>query len=243
MPPDNLVESLNRYFAVMVDIIFRHHGIVDKYIGDAIMAFFGAPIKREDDHVNAVLAAVEMSQALQGFNEGQRKRGQPELQIGVGLNYGVVSVGNVGAVEKMDYTVVGDVVNLASTLTSLTRAYAVPILAPGSIASLSKGGVHFRTVDRISIDGEWKGTLHHPATSLGPEQEKAWQLHDRAVTLYYEKRFKDAEVLFEQVSQMIPGDSVSKRYLRRCKQYTQSPPTPEWQGYVPIVSTGPAPLE
>ena len=105
MRPDDLVNSLNRYFSMMVDIIMHRNGIIDKYIGDAIMAFFGAPVKHDDDAVQSVMAAMEMTEALEHFNEHQRQTGKPEFKIGVGINYGIVTVGNIGCDKKMDYKI------------------------------------------------------------------------------------------------------------------------------------------
>ena len=108
IPPSELVESLNEYFSVMVDIIMNREGMIDKYIGDAIMAVFGAPVRHDDDVQQSVLAGLEMTEALAEFNERQRSRSRPEFKIGVGINSGEVTVGNIGTEKKMDYTVIGD---------------------------------------------------------------------------------------------------------------------------------------
>ncbi len=121
MSPDDLVSSLNRYFSGQVDIIMNRSGIVDKYIGDAIMAFFGAPVTHDDDALQAILAGIEMSEAVEDFNRQQKELGKPEFHIGVGINYGIVTVGNIGTDKKMDYTVIGDMVNLASRLEGSPR--------------------------------------------------------------------------------------------------------------------------
>ncbi|MBN1686486.1 MAG: adenylate/guanylate cyclase domain-containing protein, partial [Spirochaetales bacterium] len=105
MRPDELVESLNQYFTIMVDTIMGKNGIVDKYIGDAIMAFFGAPVRREDDAQQSVYAGLEMLETLSDFNRWQVQKGRPEFRIGIGINYGTVTVGNIGSEKKMDYTV------------------------------------------------------------------------------------------------------------------------------------------
>ncbi|MDR1586175.1 MAG: HAMP domain-containing protein [Treponema sp.] len=128
MAPDDLVNSLNRYFSGQVEIIYRRRGIVDKYIGDAIMAFWGAPEKHDDDALQSVLSGLDMLDALDGFNENQRRLGKPEFHIGVGINFGEVTVGNIGSERKMDYTVIGDMVNLASRMEGLTKTYHSELL-------------------------------------------------------------------------------------------------------------------
>jgi class 3 adenylate cyclase/HAMP domain-containing protein len=128
MAPDDLVNSLNRYFSGQVEIIYRRRGIVDKYIGDAIMAFWGAPEKHDDDGLQSVLSGLDMLDALGGFNENQRRLGKPEFHIGIGINFGEVTVGNIGSERKMDYTVIGDMVNLASRMEGLTKTYHSELL-------------------------------------------------------------------------------------------------------------------
>ena len=128
MPPDAIVESLNKYFEIMVDAITARSGIVDKYIGDAIMAFFGAPVHTANDALKAVNAALDMLEKLEEFNEWQRNQGYEDFHIGIGINYGVVTIGNIGSDKKMDYTVIGDMVNLASRLEGLTKLYKEPLL-------------------------------------------------------------------------------------------------------------------
>jgi class 3 adenylate cyclase/HAMP domain-containing protein len=128
MAPDDLVNSLNRYFSGQVDIIYNRNGIVDKYIGDAIMAFWGAPEKHDDDALQSVLAGLDMMEAVSVFNANQRTLGKPEFHIGVGINYGEVTVGNIGSERKMDYTVIGDSVNLASRMEGLTKTYHSELL-------------------------------------------------------------------------------------------------------------------
>jgi adenylate cyclase len=138
LPPAEIVESLNAYFSLMVDIIMKRKGIVDKYIGDAIMAFYGAPVAREDDVLQAVYSGFEMLSALEGFNRRQAALDRPMFRIGIGLNYGLMTIGNIGSEKKMDYTVIGDMVNLAARLEGLTkvpksRAGRSTMREPGSI--------------------------------------------------------------------------------------------------------------
>jgi class 3 adenylate cyclase len=133
MTPDELVKNLNRYFSGQVDIIMNRSGIVDKYIGDAIMAIWGAPVQHDDDALQSVLAGLEMMEAVKEFNRKQNELGKPEFHIGIGINYGVVTVGNIGSERKMDYTVIGDMVNLASRMEGLTKTYHEEILISESL--------------------------------------------------------------------------------------------------------------
>ncbi len=164
LAPDELVNSLNRYFNVMVDIIMdKHKGIVDKYIGDAIMAIFGAPVKHEDDALQSVLAGLDMREALDGFNAEQRAAGHPEFHIGIGINYGEVTVGNIGTEKKMDYTVIGDSVNLASRLEGLTKQYHQGLIISESLYEEVKGSVPCRLLDSVAVKGKTKGVKIYSA--------------------------------------------------------------------------------
>ncbi len=128
-PPEKIVEMLNIHFSVMAGIILKHNGTIDKYIGDAIMAFWGAPVKMADHAEKAVLAAVEMLEGLNEVNKTLKEQGfDHEVKIGIGINTGVATIGNIGSAQKKNYTVVGDVVNLSSRLESITKEYKTPLL-------------------------------------------------------------------------------------------------------------------
>jgi len=128
-PPEKIVEMLNIHFSVMADIILKHNGTIDKYIGDAIMAFWGAPVKTADHPEQAVVAGQEMIEALQEVNATLRERGfEHEIKIGVGINTGVATIGEIGSEKKKNYTIVGDTVNLASRLESITKEYKTPLI-------------------------------------------------------------------------------------------------------------------
>jgi class 3 adenylate cyclase len=231
MRPDDLVNSLNRYFKTMVDIIMDRDGIVDKYIGDAIMAIFGAPIVHENDALSAVLAGLEMSDALAGFNEEQTKRGAPEFRIGIGINYGVVTVGNIGCERKMNYTVIGDSVNLASRLEGLTKMYKEPLLFAESVHEHIKDVMPCRTIDHVAVKGKTQGVpILTTRKKLSPVEKEAWTFHENAVQLYYERHFDKALALFQKVYAMLPSDLPSERYIERCRRYIKNPPPPEWDG-------------
>jgi class 3 adenylate cyclase len=237
MRPDDLVNSLNRYFSVMVDIIMAHGGIVDKYIGDAIMAFFGAPVRHEDDAHQSVLAGIQMSEAVKVFNREQIASGKPEFRIGVGINYGLVTVGNIGTEKKMDYTVIGDMVNLASRLEGLTKTYHQEILISESLQMKIKDDVPWRYLDTVAVKGKTRGVrIYTVKKSLTELEDKVWNVHNRAMESYHEREFKRARELFEDVLDADPDDFVASMMRQRCLAYESTPPPASWTG-VEIMQT------
>jgi len=231
MMPDDLVNSLNRYFTVMVDIIMARHGIVDKYIGDAIMAFFGAPVRHKDDALQSVLAGIEMSEALGQFNAQQRELGKPEFRIGVGINYGVVTVGNIGTEKKMDYTIIGDMVNLASRMEGLTKKYHQPLLISESLHQKVKDEVDCRLIDTVAVKGKTKGVrIYTVKKSLAEEENKAWTLHNTAMESYYRRDFDEAIGYFQNAQKIFPDDYASQLIIDRCRQFKVTPPPENWDG-------------
>ena len=152
LSPEALVESLNNYFSLMVDIIMDHQGVVDKYIGDAIMAFYGAPIRHEDDAVQSVRSGLEMLKILDDFNRKQKENNRPEFYIGIGINYGNVTVGNIGSEKKMDYTVIGDMVNVASRLENLTKQYFEGLIISEYVYEKIKNEIKCSASDLIIIE-------------------------------------------------------------------------------------------
>jgi adenylate cyclase len=232
LAPDELVNSLNRYFNVMVDIIMdKHQGIVDKYIGDAIMAIFGAPVKHGDDALQSVLAGLDMREALDGFNAGQRAAGHPEFPIGIGIHYGEVTVGNIGTEKKMDYTVIGDSVNLASRLEGLTKQYHQGLIISESLYEEVKGSVPCRLLDSVAVKGKTKGVRIYAAKrALEAAEKEAWDTHNAAMTEYYRLNFAAAARMFDDVTRRLPDDFPSQQLRDRCLLYEKEPPGPEWDG-------------
>jgi class 3 adenylate cyclase/HAMP domain-containing protein len=231
MAPDELVSSLNSYFDVMVDVIDQRKGTVDKYIGDAIMAFFGAPVKHSDDALQSVLAGIEMNEALVDFNARQAKLGKPEFRMGVGINYGVVTVGNIGTKTKMNYTIIGDMVNLASRLEGLTKEYRQPLLISEGLQSRVKEQVPTRLIDRVAVKGKSQGVKIFTARrNLSNAETEAWALHNGAMELYYSRDFKGAVERFQQVQRILPQDFAAELMENRCLDYIQNPPPANWDG-------------
>jgi len=229
--PDDLVNSLNQYFSVMVDIIMNRGGIVDKYIGDAIMAFFGAPVKHENDALESVRAGIEMVEGAAEFNRRQLASGKPEFRIGVGINYGIVTVGNIGTEKKMDYTVIGDMVNLASRLEGLTKYYRQELIISESLYMKVKEDLPCRLLDTVAVKGKKQGTrIYTVQKTVTENEDKAWALHNSAMSLYYNQNFEEAITRFRQVQQLLPDDPVSSMLIARCEDFLKNPPAPDWNG-------------
>ena len=232
MRPHEVVAMLNAYFTPMVEVIEDHGGKVDKYLGDGLLALFGAPTKHEDDAWRAVQAALGMLEALQDFNQGQRRYGRAPFGIGVGIDFGEVTVGNIGHYEKkMDYTVVGDRVNLASRLEGLTRYYGEPILISETVYRYVHGKVRCRFVGRVEVKGRSGAVgLYVPKARLDPREEEAWKLHGEAMKLYYDRRFQEAQRLFREIGELLPGDPLARMYTDRCAACLRTPPAEGWTG-------------
>jgi class 3 adenylate cyclase/HAMP domain-containing protein len=232
MAPNDLVESLNRYFNVMVDIIMNKGGIVDKYIGDAIMAFFGAPVKREDDALQSVKAGLEMEAGLADFNARQKAAGKPQWQIGVGIHFGEATIGNIGTEKKMDYTVIGDMVNLASRLEGLTKQYHQRLIISETLQEKVKDTVPWRHLDSVAVKGKTEGVkIYSAKLSLDGTEREAWDMHNAAMLEYYPGRhFASAARKFEDVGRMLPDDFASTLLRDRCLLYEKDPPPPDWDG-------------
>ncbi|HTP58814.1 MAG TPA: adenylate/guanylate cyclase domain-containing protein, partial [Spirochaetia bacterium] len=237
MDPGNLVAGLNRYFSVMVDIIMNRGGIIDKYIGDAIMAFFGAPVPHEDDAAQSVMAGIEMLDSLETFNASQKANNEPEFHIGVGINYGTVTVGNIGTERKMDYTVIGDMVNVASRLEGLTKLYHQPLLITEMLREKVDGVVASRIVDSVAVKGRHGGIrIHTVRKDPSEKEEKAIKLHNESMELYYVRRFTEAAKGFRKVQTMLKEDFLAGLFIERCERLAADPPPPEWDG-VEIMET------
>ncbi len=229
--PDELVNVLNEYFEIMVDIIMEHGGIIDKYIGDAIMAFFGAPVKYKNDALNAVAVALKMQAALRIFNKQLEEKGKPKFITGIGINYGMVTVGNIGSQKKMDYTIIGDMVNLGSRLEGLTKPYKQDVIFSESVYRKVKDTYPCRLVDKVQVKGKTVGANIYTAyEGVNVRQEQALKIHHAAMARYYALDFKGARQYFDALLKIVPDDYLAGMYLERCKRYIADPPPSDWNG-------------
>ena len=238
MQPDRLVETLNRYFTVMVDTIMEHHGIVDKYIGDSIMALFGTPEKREDDARQSAYAALDMLDVLRDFNRWQQERDLPPFRIGVGVNYGVVTVGNIGTEKKLDYTVIGDMVNVASRLEGLTKQYRWPVIVSESVkrkvdSDIEAGRIRARLMDTVQVKGRATGLrVYGLGRSISGELVDAWELHNEGMELFYAREFDQARARFAEVLNRFPADRPATFMMNRCDELSTRQVGEGWNGVV-----------
>jgi adenylate cyclase len=167
-PPEKIVEMLNVHFTVMADIILKHNGTIDKYIGDAIMAFWGAPVRTDNHAEQAVMAGQEMLEGLKEVNRILKERGfNHEIAIGVGINTGEATIGNIGSEIKKNYTVVGDTVNLSSRLESITKEQKVPLLFSEYTYEKVKGKIACRLVGNVTVKGRGQAVDIYTAGSIG----------------------------------------------------------------------------
>jgi class 3 adenylate cyclase/HAMP domain-containing protein len=233
--PDELVKSLNSYFEMLIDIISAHGGTPDKYIGDAVMAFFGAPVRHENDPLEAVKAALEMQEAIAEFNRKHAEEGKPPFKTGIGINYGVVTVGNIGSDKKMDYTIIGESVNLGSRLESLTKHLGQDVIFSETVyRKLKVNGelvLPCRLLNKIQPKGTTRGVnIYTAARTLTPRQQKAWGYHHAGVKHFRSRNFQEAARFFAAVRKLLPDDKLAELYLEDCARFVKNPPPADWDG-------------
>ncbi len=231
LSPEEIVESLNRYFGLMVDVVVGYNGIVDKFIGDALMAFYGAPVRHSDDSLRAVRSAFDMMKALKEFNSWQKKRNRPVFRIGIGINFGIVTVGNIGSEKKMDYTVIGDMVNLASRLQDLTKYYGESIIVSESVKERIDKVYYCRLLDMVAVVGKSEGVrIYSPREKLKDSERSGLNLYARGMSLYFNREFREALNAFLSAKRLLPGDKMCDLMVERCRTYIKDPPPPDWNG-------------
>lgn len=225
--PRDILELLNLYLTEVSGAISDRGGVVDKYIGDAVMALFGAPIAGDDDPAQAVRAARDMIAAVDRLNPEVRKDGWPDLEIGVGINTDVVVAGNMGSIERLNYTVIGDGVNLASRLEGLTKVYGLPILVTEMTAKRCPD-LRFRELDRVRVKGKSEPVaLYEPLDDQAPDPDD--DLFAKGLALYRRRSWSAAAACFESFAAEQPSyETLSRFFLRRLDHLTAHPPDDDW---------------
>jgi adenylate cyclase len=229
------VRLLNEYFTLMVDCIQRESGMLDKFIGDAIMATFGIPLPHDDDEDRAVKAAVAMMRELASWNRRRVENGLKPVDIGIGLNTDTVVSGNIGSPKRMDFTVIGDGVNLASRLESACKQYGAHILVSENTYRRLKGTYRSREADRVIVKGKSEPSViyeildYHTESSF-PNIAEVLSLFKVGLEHYRRGTFDRARVALEQALKLHPGDSLSQLYVERCRRLIRHPPGEGWSG-------------
>jgi len=227
LTPPELVKLLNEYLSPMTRIVLEERGTLDKFIGDAVMAIFNAPLDVPEHATHACIAAVRMLQELKELNKGFSARGMNVIEIGIGINTGPAVVGNMGADIRFDYTAIGDSVNLASRLESLNKYYASHILVSEDTKSqVPDDRFVFREVDRVRVKGKHKPIVMYELMIANADMVPRFE---EGLTKYRAQDFVAAKTVFESLAETY-SDGPSRLYIERCAEYLASPPPGEWDG-------------
>jgi adenylate cyclase len=232
LEPEALVELLNVYLGAMTDVIFEQDGTLDKYIGDAIMAVWGAPMPRPDHAAAACRAAIGMSESLAANTDDWQARGWPRLAAGIGVHTGDMIVGNMGSDRHVSYTVIGDNVNLGARLEGLTKNYGVEVII--SEVTRAAAGDEFltRELDLVAVKGKAEAARIYELMGTVGNTAKA-EISDEftaAMALYRAQRFAEALIAFEAMAIQLPDDKPTQIYVERSKQFIAEPPPADWNG-------------
>jgi adenylate cyclase len=232
MSPQDLIRLLNEYFSPMTRIIMAHQGTLDKFIGDAIMALWGAPLPLADHALRACRAALAMQEAMGKLQGEWAKRGLPRLAARIGIHSGSVIAGNVGSRERFNYTVLGDTVNLASRLEGVNKIYGTRILLSQETYRRIKDELLTRELDMVQVVGRLQPvTLYELLGPFPADGIPSWLQDFQAGRLAYrERRWQEAARAFEAVLAHKPGDPPAQLFLERCRRFASAPPPPEWRG-------------
>jgi adenylate cyclase len=231
--PEELVHLLNEYLTAMTDMVFKYDGLLDKYIGDAIMAVFGAPLDQPDHALRACRTGIGMMSELRRLRERWAAEGRPDINIGIGINTGDMVVGNMGSQMRFDYTVMGDSVNLASRLEGTNKEYGTNIIISEFTYESVKGDLFCRELDAVRVKGK---ELPVRIFELLGEMKDAAQWRDfvcrfdTGLAKYRAGLWDDAIAAFQGVLELRPADLPAKLYIDRCESLKKYPPGGEWDG-------------
>ena len=235
LSPSQLVKLLNEYLTEMTDTVLAHEGIIDKYEGDAIMAEFGVPVPSTDHAKMACQTALVMQKKLTRLREKWKKEGRPELRARIGINTGVVIVGNMGSRDVFDYTVMGDAVNLGSRLEGANKFYGTYIMISEFTYKFVKDDFYTRELDLIRVKGKEQPIkvfelIASGQDKLSDEFSKMLALYEKGLAHYKALEWNEAIDSFEAALKLFPEDTPSQEYRSRCIEYKFNSPGPEWDG-------------
>lgn len=233
MEAEDLVALLNEYFDIQTEIVLAERGVIDKFIGDAMMAFWGAPLAEPRQAELACRTALRMVETIAPFNAVIARRNLPPIAMGVGLNSGPAVVGNMGSSRRFDYTAMGDTVNLASRLEGLTKAYGVSVLVSQATREAAGPGFVFRTVDRVKVKGKKQAVSVSEIVALQQAgvPPPAWiARYEAGLALASERKWDAADAAFREALEAHPDDGPAQVMLARTAEWRKVPPPPDWDG-------------
>lgn len=233
LTPEELVRLLNEYLTAMTNIVFKYNGLLDKYMGDAIMAVFGAPLDQPDHARRACLTALEMMGELHKLQKKWEAEGRPVLNIGIGISTGEMVVGNMGSEMRFDYTVMGDMVNLGSRLEGINKEYGSNIILSEFTYNVVQDSMSCRELDWVRVKGKNKPVKIFEL--LGEKKDEGnWKdlitSFEKGLMLYREAKWDEAIASFQQVLTIRADDFASSLYIERCKNLKEQPPAQPWDG-------------
>ncbi len=233
LSPQQLSDLMDAYLTPMTKIIHDNRGTIDKYIGDAIMAFWNAPVEDPNHAHNAVKTGLEMLERTTAIREEFLDKGWPEIRIGAGINTGIMSVGDMGSQFRMAYTVLGDSVNLGSRLEGLTKGYGVEMIV-SETTKTAAAEYTYRELDVVRVKGKDKPiSIYEPIalrSEISDEELKELALHEQALNSYRQQDWDTAEAQFRQLQQMVPDRVLYGIYLERIDEFRTRPPGEDWDG-------------
>ncbi|MHC6202983.1 adenylate/guanylate cyclase domain-containing protein [Breznakiellaceae bacterium SP9] len=234
MKPKDLVNDLCVYFELISKTILDNHGTIDKYIGDSVMAFWGAPVKMDDHAQKACASAILIRNNLAALFRQWDNQGKASFHTRIGIHSGEVTVGNMGYNERLNYTVIGDSVNVASRLEGANKIYGTDIMVSEDTHALCKDFFEFRLLDKLAVKGRKEGfavyELYSVKDDIDKPLRKLFQCYENGLKYYFGRNFKEALKYFNTVLKYRPGDNPSKVMHDRCHAFLKEPPPAGWDG-------------
>jgi len=233
-PPEVLIQIINRFLGTMAEIVMRNEGMIDKFIGDAVMAAWGAPLQQPDHALRACRAALEMEVAMVDIAAREEQLTGARLQARIGINSGEMLAGNVGGTRRFDYSVYGNEVNTASRIEGVNKLYGTHLMIGENTARVVADQFVLREVDRVLLKGKHVPIdifeLQAPVTTRDDERERCNALYAKALENYRQQQWHEALQLFQQAAEAWPGDGPSSSLAERCREYLHTPPPADWDG-------------
>jgi adenylate cyclase len=231
LTPEELVQLLNEYLTVMTDVVFKYDGTLDKYIGDALMAIYGAPLEQQNHPASACHSALEMMEALAKLNDKWIGEGRKPLDIGIGINTGGMMVGNMGSDQRFDYTVMGDAVNLGSRLEGANKNYRTNILISETTYERVRDEFVCMEVDSVRVKGKKQPVRIYQLLAykqVSNTRKQAVSYFHEGLNFYKKQEWTEAIKRFENVIKLDKELHVAGIYIQRCLDLKMNPPPPDW---------------